>query len=435
MVESGAAVLLIVAAALSAYTGGFQQTTISLSTRARDLMPPEVRQQGGATIFQGALTPQAQNNRNVAQFILIPATIAYGWYFYGWAGALGLALGGLVLRSILAAFVMPKPGSKHYMAAIVSNLQQRRSQFERAGDYERVKAADMTLSALEDLESGLSELDWFANLKARHGEQGDDVSTLSEGQVLSLMLKSLKKLDTMSFLTGTKAQYKSNHRWIVQWWGGEFEVDEEKSTVLPLNQEGRDLLAQLEEPPTRQGQDRAATQTTALTTPITEINPEPAPALEEIEALLARLNLDPSRADTPAETLASVVNAFVEYKKVRLQDQQDDVLGGLYKLSMVFDVLAEYVSNQEQQALLLSLAKRLHAYVDSLLRLDEINFEEKASALIAILQAGMVLLLEPGQRPIPSLEEIVAQAKAGLRPALAPSECQSFLAKRFHSVH
>lgn len=120
-------------------------------------------------VFQGALTPQAQNNRNVAQFILIPATIAYGWVFWGWAGALGLGIGGLILRSILAA-VMPKPMSEHYVESIAANLYHRRKKFEKVGDWERVQAVDMTLDALQDLEPGMSELEWVAKTRGKKPE-------------------------------------------------------------------------------------------------------------------------------------------------------------------------------------------------------------------------------------------------------------------------
>lgn len=170
MIELGAAILVVTTAVLSAYTGAFQETTMALSTRARDLMPHEARVQGGSAVFQGALTPQAQNNRNVAQFILIPATIAYGWVFWSWAGVLGLGIGGLILRSILAAVVMPRPMSEHYVRVITANLYHRRKEFEKAGEWERVQAVDMTLDALQDLEPGMSELEWVAKIRGKKPE-------------------------------------------------------------------------------------------------------------------------------------------------------------------------------------------------------------------------------------------------------------------------
>jgi hypothetical protein len=90
--------------------------------------------------MQDAISPKSWN----APFFIALAgtigTIIYSFFVHGWNG-IGVALAALIASSIAGAVFIPKPGSRHFLDAILRHLSTRSADYAKQGDSERAAAA------------------------------------------------------------------------------------------------------------------------------------------------------------------------------------------------------------------------------------------------------------------------------------------------------
>lgn len=140
------ALLIVGTIFLGAYTANFQESTLLFG---KMLAPDNELLPAG---YQDAITPNAQNTRNIIYFLLLAAVFIYGIIsFQWWQGILFFFLT-FFIGIPLAKRLLPKPGTSHFYEKIKRSLLKRQASYRKANDAMREEAINEVLSKFEALE-------------------------------------------------------------------------------------------------------------------------------------------------------------------------------------------------------------------------------------------------------------------------------------------
>ncbi len=136
---------LAVTVVFSAYTKNYQETTLNLGKR---ISPTD-----SSTGPQDAIKPKAQTRNNLIMFLLwglsaLQAFVALQWYYA--VGALVVSFIGAV--PLISLQFIPRPGSQYFVNKITNDCESRLSDYEKAGDEERVAAMKLVLERLREVD-------------------------------------------------------------------------------------------------------------------------------------------------------------------------------------------------------------------------------------------------------------------------------------------
>ncbi len=141
--------LFVTAAALViGYTMAFQRATLfwGKSLVATNGLSDRLLPRG----MQDAITPKAQNMRNLLHPLLLLAVFIGGIILFKWyVGIFGL-LATFMLGSVFLGF-FPQPNSRFFHTKLIRDLEARRSQLQANGDRIRLEAIDHVIEMLEQL--------------------------------------------------------------------------------------------------------------------------------------------------------------------------------------------------------------------------------------------------------------------------------------------
>ena len=138
--------LVLSSGILWAYTSNFQRTTLYLGKKLAQDNPHL------PTGMQDAITPEAQNWRNIISFLLLAGIFVYGIVFYRWYWSFGFILL-IPAVSGITKMLIPKAGSDYYKQKIKQDLLKRRAKYANTGDAERKEAIGHILKQFDGLQS------------------------------------------------------------------------------------------------------------------------------------------------------------------------------------------------------------------------------------------------------------------------------------------
>lgn len=94
----------------------------------------------GSDIYHASILPPSYANWAIVVYVTTAASIAYGFWKFGWGDGIFAFIGTFFAMSFNKARLLPKLGSQHYRGIVTHSMISRYADYVRDGDQLRASA-------------------------------------------------------------------------------------------------------------------------------------------------------------------------------------------------------------------------------------------------------------------------------------------------------